>query len=90
MSPEDFDSLEQGTKLMTAESFTNGSDADLEHLLDSIVTFERFEEHEWVYIEESPYPFHWDEIVYVVGAECIDDENVPYEMGDLASLIGGD
>ena len=90
MSPEALKSLEPGTKLMTAERFTNGDDPDIEHLLNSVITFSKFDGAQWVYHEEAPdSPFHRKEIVGIYQEGCLDDESTPYEMGDISALIGG-
>lgn len=89
MSSEELKNLEPGTRLFTADKFTNGDDPDIEHLLNSVVTFRKFDGTNWVYVEEVPEsPFHRKEIVGVYQ-ECIDDESIPYEMGDISELIGG-
>lgn len=91
MTRAEFDGVPRGTQLLVGDKFTSGDDEDTEpvkHLLNGVITLTEVS-GEWVCHEEVPdTPFHVSEIVGVLFAKCIDDENVDYQPGDMGLIFG--
>ena len=88
MTAAELTSIEPGTRILTADAFTDGEDDDLKPWLGKVVTLRSFDGFRWVYCEEMPdNPFNIREIIGVC-TESIDDESVEYETGDLTLIFG--
>ena len=89
MTADECKALLPGTKLLIGNEILEGEDEDALEWLGKVVTFDRFEKGKWVYFkEDGNVPFRYDEIVGIYNPSCIDDENTPYQSGDISLIFG--
>lgn len=79
------ESIEPGMQCLIADDFVEDPYTGLEKYLGTIQVVERIEfiGSGWIYFEGLPQPFAFSEVVCVTDAPIIDDENIPYQLGDF-------
>ena len=89
MTLEECKKLKPGDLLRVGDTFFEGEDPDVKPWFGEIITFERFDGNKWIYFKEHPIaPFHREEIIEKISVESIDDESVPYDIGDISLIFG--
>ena len=90
MTLEECKKLKPGDLLQAGDAFVEGEDPDVEPWFGKVITFDHLHNNKWLYFKEKPgAPFHIGEIICKVNVESIDDENVPYDIGDMSLIFGG-
>ena len=91
MTRTECEELAPGMKCLIAEDFVEDPYDPLREFLGTIQTVDRidFSNSGWVYFDGLPQPFSFSEIERIeYEAQIIDDESIPYQLGDIYLILG--
>lgn len=90
MTRGECESLMPGMKCLIGDDFVEDPHESLNEYLGTVQTVERIESGGtgWIYFKGLPQPFAFSEVASVYEAPVIDDETVPYSIGDIDLILG--
>lgn len=90
MTRSECEGLEPGMRCLISDDFVEDPHESLNEYLGTVQTIERIESSGagWIYFEGLPQPFAFSEVVSIYETPAIDDETVPYSIGDIDLILG--